>query len=73
MIESMISMNFRQSIGVVDWHTVFELILSFVQALAWPAVIVASVVVFRKQIKDKIGSLESAKGAGIEAKFSKMP
>lgn len=69
MIETMVPMNFWQSLAAADWHVVFELILSYVQALAWPAVIVVCIALFKKQIADKISGLESAKGAGIETTF----
>lgn len=64
-------MNFSHWLVTTDWHIFFEMVLSYLQALAWPAVVITAVVVFRKQIKDKIGSLESAKGGGMEAKFFK--
>lgn len=68
-MDAMVPMNFLQWLVGIDWHVVAELFLSYVQALAWPAVVVTAVLVFRKQIKDKIGGLESAKAAGAEATF----
>lgn len=69
MIETMVPINFWQPLADADWHVVFELILSYVQVLAWPTVIFVCIALFRKPISDKISGLESAKGAGIEATF----
>lgn len=46
-----------------------ELVLGYVNALAWPAAVTGLVLVFRRQIADKIGDLREAKTAVATASF----
>ncbi len=49
--------------------TVLEFIAAVVRALAWPVVILALVLMFRRQLTDLIGRLKSAKWGDKEAVF----
>ena len=57
--------------GVCEDHavTTAELVLEYVKALTWPAVVVAATITFRRPISKKIERLKTLDAAGVETTF----
>lgn len=64
-------MNFHEWLTAMPVDRVLTITLSYIKVIAWPAVVVTGVVMFRKPIKDLMGRLDSVAGpANTSATFA---
>lgn len=64
-------MNFHEWLSTMSVDRVLTITLSYIKVIAWPAVVVTAIVMFRRPIKDLMGRLDTVAGpANTSATFA---